>query len=172
MSNNETARTRADELKQTLEREKELLDYFVDEEEKLRLFVNRKDWIGVDSVLRELQGLSDDIAAREQERVEVYEDFCRAVGRSPEESFYRITAELDSPALRGVLNSLYRNIKVSLLRLQGVTTGLGQFVADKEKTIQDILGEVVPQSRGKTYGRDGFSRRGTGQEVKVLNRRL
>ncbi len=172
MPNKEEARRKAEDLKKTLEREMELLDYFVDEEEKLRLFVNRKDWIGVDSALRELQGLSADIVQREQERMEVFEEFCRTVGRSPEETFYRITAELDSPALRGVLNSHYRSIKVSLLRLKGVTTGLGQFVADKEKSIQDILGEVVPQSRGKTYGRDGASRRGSGHDVKVLNHRL
>lgn len=162
----------AEQLKNTLTEEKDLLDCFSNEEEKLRLFVDRRDWIGVDAVLRELQGLADDVVSLEEGRQDLYQSLCRSVGRSPEDTFYRVTAELPAGELRRELNNLFRSIKVSLLRLKGVTTGLGLFVADKEKTIQEVLGELIPQSRGSLYNRQGLRRSGGGSDIKVLNRQL
>lgn len=159
----------AESLKEILEEERDLLDFFVDEEEKLRLFVARKDWVGVDTSLRELQGLADDVAEKEAVRQSCYKDLCILMNHSTSETFYRVMADLSNAHLRREMNNLFRSIKVSLLRLKGVTTGLGMFVADKEKTIQEVLEEIVPQSRGTTYGRDGNRRQSISADVKLLN---
>jgi len=149
-----TATTGVENLKNLLNREVELLDDFAREEQKLQNAIVEREWERLEEIVAQMSEASDRVLEVEKERHECYTRTRQELGCAEGERFYDFVARLDLGD-RMEVSELYRRLKVSVMRVQALTGGIGSYVTSATTAIRDVLDELYPRRKGRIYSRGG-----------------
>ena len=131
------------ELDSAMEKEVKLLESFGEKEERIRAFIFDNDWSGLERVLKEVEPISEEIDLLEKRRNELFCSLKEALGKGPEEGFYQTIVHF-SPEEREKSSLLYRNLKLSVIKIQGITWSIDAHVKSITCLMQKILNEQLP----------------------------
>lgn len=157
-------------LGRIIEEESLLLEKFHSEEKKLKGYLGEKDWVKLQSILENIDRLSVGLALVEKERNRCFTAFCRQLTASEGLSFYSMVAHLPND-LKANLTEKYRNLKLQVLKVQGVTRNIESITSTLSDTIRNTIEELYPYRKGKIYSSRGRAREGQMNPL-VLNEQL
>lgn len=157
----------ASELSAALEREVELLDTFVTRERELRRLVMDRNWPELEGVIETLNEAAGAVAEAEERRNAAFNALAAAAGLEGNVSFYDVVTHIPQDR-REDLVRLFRDLKVAVMRVQGLNSGIESFVQARSRSLTDVLEAFGPRHRGKVYGRDGAQTR-SGREALVVD---
>jgi hypothetical protein len=160
----------AERLGEIFGREIEGLKVGLSKAEKVREHIFSHDWQALSKGLQEMDDASHRVTEIEAERNEIFGELRYLVGAKEGSGFYSVVVRLE-PELRDSLSALFRNLKVEVLQLQGITWSIDAYVKSMCETIQEILRTAFPHRRGTMYEKSG-KKRDLGSDPLVLNRRL
>ena len=149
--------TLSQKLIRHMEEEIALLDSFAKIEESVRLYIRESDWENLNAALLEIEPVSVGIEKAEEQRGAVYTELREALGEPAQAGFYQVAVRLDSDK-REQLSALYRTLKLSVIKIQGITWSIDAHVRAVGNTISQVLDELFPHRKGKIYGNTGESR--------------
>ncbi|RKX78390.1 MAG: hypothetical protein DRP87_06455 [Spirochaetes bacterium] len=144
-----------EKLKDLLKEEIEFLNVFCKEQEKIKTFIKNKDWEGLNKSVQKIEALSEAIENIDKERSIGFNRLRKAVLNRDNASFYQVIVRLPEDE-REVLASLYRKFKLTVCRLQGLTTGIETLVYTLSGTLNQFLEEIFPHRKGKIYTKNGL----------------
>lgn len=147
-----------------------LLEELARHEARLQLAVLQKDWVALESEIREMRGISDDIELRERNRNEAYAELKRGLGMSDSDSFYEVLSRLPMED-RAELAELYRNLRIGIAKVKSITLGIDAFVTATVGTMREIFEELFPEHKGRLYSRRGVAKQ-TDTSSMVVNHRM
>lgn len=148
----------ASELLSALEEEVELLDTFVARERELRKLVMDRNWPELEDVIETLNESAAAVAEAEDRRNSAFRALAVGAGLEGDVSFYDVVSRV-SHDIRHELVRLFRELKISVMRVQGLNSGIESFVQARSRSLNDVLEVFGPAHRGKVYGRDGAQTR-------------
>lgn len=140
-----------------MKRECTLLTEFHDAETTMKARIHQKDWDGLDSVMREMSELADDLVETERARHEAFEHLRTTTGETADATFYQVIVHLPADE-RDALADLYRTMKFSVFGIQTAAACLDEHVRTLNDTMHGILEELYPHRKGKIYSPSGESR--------------
>lgn len=146
--------TRVDDLITLIEREIILLQGMAATERRLQKAVIGRNWTAVDETIRGMELVSEEIAATEARRHDVFEECCRRIGAAGANAFFGLLASV-SPEQRAKLSGLYRELKVAVLAVRSITDGIDAYVSSTMQTLNGVIEELFPERRGKIYSGTG-----------------
>ncbi len=159
-----------DSLCSVMLQEIQLLDLLADRERELQNQLLNRDWHQLQVVIEEMNRLSEDIERSEQLRNDAFSALCRSHGTGPRAGFAELIGRLDEKSATR-LRTLYRSLKVSVMRIRSLTGGIDAYVTAGTTTMRSFLEESSPDHRGTIYGRDGNAGNGRTHAV-VVDRHL
>jgi hypothetical protein len=125
-------------------------------EEELRRAVVRKDWAGLDGMLREVRAAGESVSQTEQIRAAVYQKIRISCRAKPEEGFQEILARVADEE-RGDLSALHRRVRAAVEKVKCLTGGLDTYIKSAVGTMDTILDELFPDRKNRIYtSRGGF----------------
>lgn len=145
---------RAHTLIEALEHEVSLLDSFVQKERELRDVVMDRNWPALEEIISALNEAGTSISTAEQKRHRAFTDLAESEGLSGDVSFYDVVSHVPQED-RQYLVDLFRELKIAVMRVQGLNSGIESFVQARSSSLNDLLEVFGPSHRGKVYGRDG-----------------
>lgn len=154
-------------LLDALENEVSLLDSFVEKERELRQLVMDRNWPALESVIRALNAYASRIESVEETRHQAFRTLAEACGLPAESSFYDLVTHIPQE-MRHDLVELFRELKVAVMRVEGLNSGIETFVQSRTQSLNDVLEVFGPSHRGRVYGRDGAQTR-KGREALVVD---
>ncbi|MEW5817730.1 MAG: hypothetical protein AB1798_20340 [Spirochaetota bacterium] len=157
-------------LRKTMAREIELLNLFAAEEERLKECIFQKDWEKLEKKIKSLGPLSEEIARLDSERDTIFQNVKMHIRAGKEANFYQVIFHFP-PHTRNSLTELYRQLKLAVLQVQGITTGIELFVHTVNDSMVKVLDEIYPYRKGKIYCKKGKPKR-TELNPHVLNHHL
>ncbi|GAB6090291.1 flagellar export chaperone FlgN [Spirochaeta dissipatitropha] len=159
-----------DGLARTLEQQIALLTELVQHEREMQKAVILKDWNAMQQALDSIQQLSEEIYTCENERVIRFRDLLAVLSLPADTGFSLMTAGLSSQN-RLLLDSLYRQLKAVVSQVQNITGGIDAYISSTVTTMNQILEELFPSSRGDVYTRCG-NVRGAQAAAVMINHQL
>lgn len=160
----------AGKLEEILGQEIEAMKVGLEKADRVRECIFNHDWEMLKSGMEEMDASSEKINELERQRDGKFAELCDAVGISPKAGFYSAVVRLD-PEKRDSLSSRFRELKVEVLQLQGITWSIDAYVRSMSTTIKEILHTAFPHRRGTMYEKSG-RRRAVGPDPLVFNRQL
>ena len=157
-------------LSRIIEEESQLLEKFHTEEKKLKGYLGEKDWEKLQVILENIDRLSVGLALVEKERNRCFSSFCRQLKAGEGLSFYSMIARLPDD-LKANLTEKYRNLKLQVLKVQGVTRNIESITSTLSDTIRNTIEELYPYRKGKIYCSKGKARESQMNPL-VLNQQL
>ncbi|MDC7127316.1 MAG: hypothetical protein PQJ46_17265, partial [Spirochaetales bacterium] len=106
----------------------------------------------------------------EEQRNLVYIELKKLLNKKSDDGFYSVALHLEGDCRERCLSS-YRKMKVALLRMQGITIGIDQYVKTVGDTTRSVLDEVFPHRRGDIYSKSG-NKKPAQNDPMVLNKQL
>jgi flagellar biosynthesis/type III secretory pathway chaperone len=94
------------------------------------------------------------ISTAEQERHRAFTELAESNGLTGDVSFYDVVSHVPQED-RQYLVDLFRELKIAVMRVQGLNSGIESFVQARSSSLNDLLEVFGPSHRGKVYGRDG-----------------
>jgi hypothetical protein len=155
-------------LKNLMAEEATLLANFFSREEEVKKAVEFCDWKALETLLSELQPLAEAIEKTETLRHEAFSELRSMVGEPEDAGFYQVAVKL-LPKDRDECALLYRNLKVTVVRLQALTFSIDGYVKAVSGTMQQVLNEVFPYRKGRIYSKAGGPKRDENLGPLVLN---
>ncbi len=150
-----------------LEEEVALLDAFVKKERELRELVMDRNWPALERVIATLNESAGSIEAAEERRHAAFTRVAKSLGLGAEASFYDVVSHVPQESRQDLID-LFRELKVSVMRVQGLNSGIESFVQARSQSLNDVLEAFGPNHRGRVYGRDGAQTR-KGHEALVVD---
>ncbi|QQO07521.1 hypothetical protein [Breznakiella homolactica] len=137
----------------------------------VRKAVMNREWVDFDGKISSLNDLSDQFEALEFERTRLFARYSQAGdGIAEEEGFYAMALRLPL-GQRHAMTSLYRQLKMYILRIRLANDSLMHYINEAKLTVSEFLEAAFPDRKGRLY-----SRRGTqipsDMRSMVLNRSL
>ena len=157
-------------LSSVLVQEIQLLDALAERERVLQSHLLDRDWQELQRVIDEMTELSERIQQAESARSDCFAALRRTLGLAEKTGFSELISRLDEESA-GRLRTLYRSLKVSVMRIRSLTGGIDAYVASSTATMRSFLEECSPQHRGTIYRKDGNAGN-RGQHAVVVDRRL
>ena len=170
MKRKSMAAERSDELKEILKTQILLLENLAEEEGKLQTAVMDRDWTGLERVITDMTVFSEAAEEMEELRHRCYTDLRSTVGAGKGDGFAAIIGRLPIEE-RKELSGLYRKLKVAVMTVRSLTSGIGAYVAATGNTLRGIIEEIHPHQKGTLYSRHGHADRGD-QSAMVVNQHL
>ncbi len=130
------------------------LETIAAEHSRLQEAVLNRDWESLEEQIQALQGRAKDAGTLEEQRKATYGRLRQMLGLGPEESFFELLCLLDEEE-RAELASLYRGLKIAVMRVASANGGLEAYVQSSTETIQAVLKELYPERKGTIYSRTG-----------------
>lgn len=143
-----------EELKYLLKREVELLEDFAGDERRLQNAMMDREWGLLEELVSAMSEASEEILSVEQERHECFTRVQEEVGCDGDDGFYDVLAALGVDD-RDELAEFYRRLKVAVMRVQALTGGIGTYVTSATSAIREVIDELYPQRKGRTYSHQG-----------------
>ncbi|MBI9105209.1 MAG: hypothetical protein JEZ04_00600 [Spirochaetales bacterium] len=157
-------------LAKLMDAETELLNIICFEEEKLQKALRANNWNEMEVVINKLAPVSERMETIEADRDSVYQSMKTKLGKKQSDGFYSVAAHMDGRTREDCLSG-YRKLKIALLRMRGLTSGIDQYVRTVGDTSRAVLNEVFPHRKGSIYSSTG-STRPVQSDPMVLNRHL
>ena len=145
-------------LKGYMEAQKALMNRFYEQNKQLLTLVKQRNWLEMQSLMQELADLSCRIEAVEEKRHLCYQALLKEAVRGSDTPFSEMIAQLP-PDLGNEFRSLKSSIALTAERISIENRTLDSYVESRSKTIQEILGELLPETRGALYGPKGTLKR-------------
>lgn len=137
-----------------LEAQKALMNSFSRQNRSLLDYIKMRDWTLLQEKMTELQDISCQIQAVESKRHHCYQDILREQNMGSEYSFDRVVEALPMDmALE--LRKLRSDIALAAERITIENKSLDSYVAAKNQSIKEIMGELIPETRGSLYQHNG-----------------
>lgn len=140
----------------TMKRELELLTLYAVHEEKIQGFIKNKNWKSLEKHIRDMDALSMSIQTVEEERVALFHASRIGMGLPEDAGFYQLAVRYPE-AEREELAALYRNLKLSLLRIHGITECIDSYSRTAIDMVQQALKDLFPYRKGDIYSKRGKS---------------
>ena len=153
-----------------LQQQIQLLDLLSQSEHQLQHAVMHKDWQSLETTIARLYELSNQVYKCEQVRHREFTALRESMGLPETARFSALLADLSAEE-RLEIASLYRRLKISVLRVQTLTEGLDSYLNSTVQTMQQIVQELFPSTRGGVYSKDG-NLNGTQPPAMVINQHL
>jgi len=141
-------------LRNSMEEEILLLNEFCREEEKIKDYIVKKNWEGLNRTIRNANPLIEQINTIEKKRNTAFVELRNHFGFNGEAGFYHVIVNF-AEGERDIFADLYRNLKLSAIRIQSVTGGIDSYVSNVSGSMNSILDELFPARRGKIYSKQG-----------------
>lgn len=132
----------------------ELFETATEEHKLLQKAVYARDWGLLEYYLSQLQVRSGELVELEETRRKAYGQLREELGLGPDDAFYDVLTRLNNDT-RSRLASLYRRLKVAVMRMSGRNASLENYVSASSETLEQVLSELFPQRKGTIYGRSG-----------------
>ncbi|MFW5729248.1 MAG: flagellar export chaperone FlgN, partial [Spirochaetota bacterium] len=110
-----------------LEEEVALLDSFVKRERELRELVMDRNWPALERSIGVLNEAARSIEAAEDRRHRAFARLAQRLGLGAEASFYDLVSHVPQESRQDLVD-LFRELKVSVMRVQGLNSGIESFV--------------------------------------------
>lgn len=140
----------------TMKRELELLSLYAVHEEKIQGFIKNKNWKFLEKHIRDMDALSLSIQTVEEERVGLFRAAVAELGLPGDAGFYQLAVRYPE-AERDELAALYRNLKLALLRIHGITECIDSYSRTAIDMVQQALKDLFPYRKGNLYTKRGKS---------------
>lgn len=160
-----------EELRDLMKQQVSLLSSFSKKEEDLRKLVLDKDWTGLQGNLGELNNLGAELAVIEEKRNKVFIEIQKKNNNLRTDSFYFVISKFVEP-YQSELLALHRQMKMLVVRISGVTSGISAYVNNKKETMDEVLDELMPYRKGNIYSNSGKAKAAAGAESLLLNEQL
>ena len=157
-------------LAQLMTEETELLNRISSEEEQLQKALRENSWNEMEFAINRLSPLSSEMEKVEQERNSLFLKMKKKLNMSDADGFYAVAAHLDGEVREDCLRG-YRKMKIALLKMRGLTSGIDQYVRTVGEASRAVLNEIFPHRKGSIYSSTGNARPAASDPM-VLNRRL
>lgn len=157
-------------LAELMEQETELLNNISHEEETLQQALRTASWEKMEVIINNISPMSLKMEKVESDRDKVYQKLKVQLKKRDEDGFYSIAIHMKGKTRENCLGG-YRKMKVALLRMQGVTAGIDQYVRIVGATSKTVLDEVFPHRKGRIYSKTGIEKLAQSDPM-ILNRHL
>jgi hypothetical protein len=124
----------------------------------------------MEAVISNLNPLSETMEETEKQRDLLYKKLKKKLDKKDTDGFYSIVSHMEGSTRESCLSG-YRKMKMALLRMQGITAGIDQYVRAVGDTSRAVLNEVFPHRKGRLYSCNGSERHAQADPM-VLNRHL
>ena len=165
-----TFETYTENLEKLMKKELDLINRFSATEEKIKEILVKKDWMLLEKKIREMNALASRINDVEEKRNAVYQAMKLYCRDDEINSFYLFTA-MFCPDRKEILVSLYRDLKVGVMKVKNITSRINTYVNTVVSTVDKVLDEVYPLRKGTIYDFSG-SRSQVIHQPMVLDREL
>ena len=165
-----TFETYSENLENLMRKEIALLEKFSAVEELIKEILVKKDWPQLENRLREINSLASSINDTEDRRNDVYQAMKLYCRDDEVKSFY-LFVSMFCPDRKENLISLYRELKVSVMRVKNITSRIDTYVNTVVSTVEKVLDEVYPLRKGTIYDFSGTKSQVIDQPM-VLDREL
>ena len=164
------AKTTADRLLGEITHEKELFGRFAEREASLTNVVQDRDWTGLEMALRDLEEVASQIDASERRRHVSFQSLKKELGVSDRAGFQLVLSRLPEDLRRRLLTE-QRELKACVARVRSLTGSLGYYFRYVKESVEQIISEVLPHTKGRIYSRHGTTTEG-GAGPMMLNHSL
>ncbi|TFG65279.1 MAG: hypothetical protein E4H36_00415 [Spirochaetales bacterium] len=143
-------------LIETMKKELDLLNLYAVHEEQVQKFIKKRNWKSLEKYIREMDALSLTIQTVEEERVAFFQAERNDLGLPEDAGFYQVAVRYPV-AEREELSLLYRNLKLALLRIHGITECIDSYSRTAVDIVQHALKDLFPYRKGNLYSKRGKS---------------
>jgi len=147
-----------------------LLDSISSEEEKLQKALRDNLWEDMEVIINTLSPLSAKMEKVEDARNSTYLKLKSNLNKNDDDGFYAVAMHMKGQNREDCLGG-YRKMKIALLRMQGITAGIDQYVRTVGETSKAVLEEVFPHRKGRIYSSRGCEKP-VQSDPMILNRHL
>lgn len=137
-----------------MDAEAERLDAFVEEQKRLGAAVRDRDWPGTERALLELEAASRLVHEAESARRAAWSELARELGDDPSEPAAVLALKSPEPWRSALLDGR-RRLRVSAMRSRVENVGLSAWTDAARGMLGAALEELMPERRGRIYGRHG-----------------
>ena len=141
-------------LREGMDREARLFSGLVADLDRLGASFKAKDWTGSLVVAQGLDEMARRIERAEAERAAAVADLAAALGMAAGTSLAAIVGRLE-PSERQQLEESGRRLRTAVFRLKTATGRLRYSAEALSGTFERLLEGILPNRRGKIYGRQG-----------------
>ena len=114
----------------------------------------QRDCLLLDQYLEKSKEISEAIREVDQQREELYMGILEEMGIEREYGITFLLASLEGTERERMAN-LYRDLKVVVLQVKNLTSGINAFSSSKLDSMHRMLDELYPHRRAKTYRANG-----------------
>lgn len=155
---------------ETLSAQLTMMNTLAEHEAELHRRMLEREWEEVTPLIETMSEMSDAVVEAENRRHDAYCRLRRDLGLDDSSGFGEVLAALGDEDRRR-LAELYRQLKLSVIRLQSLAGGVDRYVRTMMATTRELIKEAYPHRNGATYGKDGAHASHTGEAL-VLNHHL
>ncbi|MFW5812265.1 MAG: flagellar export chaperone FlgN [Alkalispirochaetaceae bacterium] len=155
---------------ETLRAQLTMMNTLAEQEAELHRLMLEREWEDVTPLIETMSEMSDAVVEAENQRHDAYCLLRRHLGLNDSSGFGEVLAALDDEDRR-CLADLYRQLKLSVIRIQSLAGGVDRYVRTMMATTREMIREAYPERAGGAYGRDGAHSVQAGEAL-VLNHRL
>jgi hypothetical protein len=159
-----------EQLLSLLQEQTRKMNEFGERESELQTAIMSQDWDGMSRLTPELDKLSRELEAIDEQRHQAVTELKSELHLPPESTFAQLISDADS-AERKLLSEAHRALQIAVLRVKSLTSGIDAYVRGSLKTANAVLGELFPEQKGTMYSREGMSKPAAGHAI-VLDHRL
>jgi hypothetical protein len=157
-------------LAEIMEQETEIINNISRAEENLQQALRTGSWEKMEIIISNLGPLSLQMDKIESDRDRVYQKLKARLKKRDEDGFYSVALHMNGKSREDCLGG-YRKMKIALLRMQGITAGIDQYVRTVGTTSKAVLDEVFPHRKGRIYLKNGNEKMSQSDPM-ILNRHL
>ncbi len=128
-----------------------------------------KNWDDVNKCINKLNQLSVEVEGYDKKRVDILIKIAESLHSKESENFYSIIKKAPTEVNESLINAFYQ-LKVSIIKAQGIFKGLSSFVEHKKEVSKDIIEVIVNDAKGNVYSKPG--RRDLDSSGFLVNRQL
>ncbi len=147
----------AEKLEECLQKQLEAFKNFYIAEEKIKQQIVSKNWTELDCEIIHLQKLAAEIDKTEQERNNTYNAMKLYCNDSSVNNFYSFISKY-CPEKSIHLNSLYRDLKVSVIKIKALTMRIDAYLSTVTTAVTKVLEEAFPMRKGTIYDNKGANK--------------
>ncbi|MDC7228033.1 MAG: hypothetical protein PQJ61_14820 [Spirochaetales bacterium] len=162
--------TLSEKLANLMTEETNLLNSISDKEEKLQKALRENKWDDMEIIINSLSPLSLKMEKVEAERDKTFNTLKRELNKKEDDGFYAVAMHMNDKNREDCLGG-YRRMKIALLKMQGITAGIDQYVRTVGETSRAVLEEVFPHRKGRIYSNRGCEKPVQADPM-ILNRHL
>lgn len=142
-----------------------LLEGLCDVQARLQQTLLARDWAALEDLVDDQDEIAARIGEAEALRENAYRELRAALGVSEAHTFADVLALLERDS-RAHLANLYRRLKVAVLRVRSIGSGIEAYSRNAVELGEAIVSELLPGGRGRMYDTSG--RRAAGDRTAIV----